>query len=111
MNSTPISAAAFHILLALADGERHGYGIMQEVEARTAGELRLGPGTLYGAIKRLRQDGWIEEVDGPAEQGEERRRYYRLTPLGRRGASAEAQRLEAMVSAARSKRILGTEGA
>ncbi|HEX9106430.1 MAG TPA: helix-turn-helix transcriptional regulator [Longimicrobiales bacterium] len=105
----PLSAQEFQILLSLADQERHGYGIMQEVEARTGGELRLGPGTLYGAIKRMRGRGrgrgLIEEA-GEREEGDERRRYYRLTALGRAVAVAEAGRLQALVEDARVKRLL-----
>src|SRR6185437_14993303 len=76
----PLTPAVFHILLALADGEKHGYAIMQEVEARTGGATRLGPGTLYGSIQRMRKDGLIAEVPerGEPVHGEERRRYYRL---------------------------------
>ncbi len=101
----PLSPQEFQILLSLADRERHGYGIMQEVEARTGGEMRLGPGTLYGAIKRMRGPALIEEA-GEREEGDERRRYYRLTPLGRAVAVAEAQRLAALVADARVKRLL-----
>ncbi len=101
----PLSAQEFQILLSLADEERHGYGIMQEVEARTGGELRLGPGTLYGAIKRMRGPGLIEEA-GEREEGDERRRYYRLTALGRAVAVAEVGRLQALVEEARVKRLL-----
>lgn len=106
----PLSAQEFQILLSLADRDRHGYGIMQEVEARTGGELRLGPGTLYGAIKRMRGPGLIEEA-GEGEEGGERRRYYRLTVLGRAVAVAEAARLAGLVADARQKRLLPSEGA
>jgi DNA-binding PadR family transcriptional regulator len=99
-----LSSQVFHILLALADRNRHGYGIMQEVEERTNGEVRLGPGTLYGAIKRLLADGLIEELEGGDD--DERRRLYRLTPGGRRAVRAEAGRLEQLVSAARAKRVV-----
>jgi DNA-binding PadR family transcriptional regulator len=95
--------AVLHILLALADGERHGYGIKQEVERRGEGALRLGPGTLYEAIYRLCRQGWIEEVDG---SGDERRRLYRLTAEGRRALQAELRRLEAIVAEARARRLL-----
>lgn len=107
-DTLPLSPAVFHILLALADEDRHGYAIMREVEARTGGTVRLGPGTLYGALKRLREQRLIEEIDGPAEPGEEeeRRRYYRLTPLGRSVAVLEAERLERLVEAARAKRLI-----
>ena len=77
----PLTPAMFHILLALADRERHGYHIMQEVDERTEGKVRLGPGTLYGSIKRMLADGMIEETDErpDADMDDERRRYYRLT--------------------------------
>src|SRR3970282_1834957 len=80
----PLTPAAFHILLALADGEKHGYGIMQEVAAISGGQIKLGPGTLYGTIKRMLADGWIEESDErpDPELDDERRAYYRLTDLG-----------------------------
>lgn len=101
----PLTPVAFNVLLALADGERHGYGIILEVEERTGGEARLGPGTLYGALKRLRGRGLIEdsgERPDPALD-DERRRYYRLTDLGGRVLAAEAGRLEELVRAARTK--------
>jgi DNA-binding PadR family transcriptional regulator len=108
----PITSAAFHILLALAKGERHGYAIMQDVSANTAGKLRLGPGTLYGTIKRLLADGLIIETgERPdAALADERRRYYRLSDLGLRVASAEAARLERLVGIARERRLLGGSG-
>ncbi len=101
----PLSAATFHILLALAGGERHGYGVIKEVEAQTGGTVKLGPGTLYRLVKQLQADGWITEVEGD-DDDDERRRYYRLTPRGRRIAQAEAQRLEELVRVARSRRLL-----
>jgi DNA-binding PadR family transcriptional regulator len=104
----PLTPAMFHILLALADRERHGYHIMQEVEERTEGKVRLGPGTLYGSIKRMLADGWIEETeDRPdPEMDDERRRYYRLTDFGYRLATAEAERLARLVKSARLKKLL-----
>jgi DNA-binding PadR family transcriptional regulator len=104
----PLTPAVFHILLALADGERHGYGIMQEVLARTDGALRLGPGTLYGSIKRMLADGLIAESGERPDPAldDERRRYYRLTDLGRRVATAEAERLARLVAVATAKRLL-----
>ena len=95
--------AAFHILLAVADRERHGYAIMQDVRARTDGRLRLGPGTLYGSIKRLLADGLIEELDErpDPEHDDVRRRYYRITRLGRKVATEEAGRLAALLRHAR----------
>jgi DNA-binding PadR family transcriptional regulator len=102
----PLSPPVFHILLALADADRHGYGIMQEVQQRTRGSVRLGPGTLYGAIKRLRDGGLIEEREDSSEESDERRRYYHLTALGRKIARLEAERLEELVASAQAKRIL-----
>ena len=104
----PLAPATLHILLALADGEKHGYGIMQEVTTNTDSKLRLGPGTLYGAIKNLLEDGLIEESGkrpDPAHD-DERRRYYRLTEFGQRVAEAEAARLEELVKLARIRRLL-----
>jgi DNA-binding PadR family transcriptional regulator len=108
----PLTPAVFHILLALADSERHGYGIMQEIAERTQGATRMGPGTLYGSIKRMLADGLIEattERPDP-ELDDERRRYYRLTDFGLRVLRAEAQRLEQIVSIVQSKRILSNPG-
>jgi DNA-binding PadR family transcriptional regulator len=104
----PLTPAMFHILLALADKERHGYHIMREVDERTSGNVKLGPGTLYGSIKRMVGDGLIEELEErpDPELDDERRRYYRLTDFGYRVASAEAQRLEQMVRSARAKKLL-----
>jgi DNA-binding PadR family transcriptional regulator len=104
----PLSLAAFHILLALAQGERHGYGIMQESALNSDGKVNLGPGTLYRSIRRLLIDGLIEEsAERPApDLDDERRHYYRLTPFGLRVARAEAQRLEALVQIARSRKLL-----
>ena len=104
---SPLSEPLFHILLSLSDGPRHGYGIIQEVESRTGGGVRLGAGTLYSAIKRIRAQGWVEEVRTPAGD-DPRRRYYGLTSLGRRVVKSEARRLEALVKHARSKRVLTT---
>lgn len=103
----PLSPAVFHILLALADQDRHGYGIMQDVEERTGATVRLGPGMLYGSIKWLLADGLIADGRRPAgERDDPRRRYYRLTGFGREVLKAEAARLEAAVRLARSRRIL-----
>ncbi len=109
----PLPPATFHILLALADGELHGYAIMKGVAARSAGTVRLGPGTLYGALKRLLEAGLVGEGRERAdpERGDERRRYYRLTPLGLSVARAEAHRLDALVRAARRKRLIGVRPA
>jgi DNA-binding PadR family transcriptional regulator len=104
----PLSPAVFHILLALADGEHHGYAIMKNVIATTEGRVRMGPGTLYGTIKRLIASGWIEESDERPdwELDDERRRYYRLTELGGRVARAEVQRLSKTVNLASAKRLV-----
>ena len=98
----------FHILLALASDERHGYAILQEVAALTGGEMQLEPGTLYRALHRMLKDGWvIESARRPAaDLDDERRRYYRLTPAGRREAAAEAARLQRLVTVARAHRLL-----
>ena len=99
----PLSTASFHILIALADRDRHGYSIMQDVSARTEGKLRLSPGTLYGSIKRLLESGLIEELDErpDREYDDERRRYYRLTPFGRTVANGEVDRLTRLLKGAR----------
>lgn len=104
----PLTPAVFHILLTLAEGEHHGYGIMQEVEKRSQSRIRLGPGTLYTAIKRLLAEGLIEETEERPDPAfdDERRRYYRLTPFGRRVAAAEAGRLESLVLEARTRNLL-----
>jgi len=104
----PLTPAALHILLALADGERHGYAIMRDVEERSGGEVRLAPGTLYGAIKRMLDQGVVEELaDRPApDEDDERRRYYRLTRFGREVARVEVARLERLVETARSARLV-----
>ena len=105
----PLTPAAFHVLLALADGPKHGYLVMKEVEERTGGEVRLSTGTLYGLIKRFLDDEVIVEL--PAEDdGNERRRPYKLTPFGRQVARAEALRLEQLVTAARGVRLLPERG-
>ena len=102
---TSLSHQAFHILVALAESDQHGYGIMQDVEARTRGELRLSPGTLYGSIKRLLEEGLIIELSGKQRphdgSSDERRRYYRLTPLGRSTAEAEVRRMSELLKQAR----------
>ncbi|MDQ2714248.1 MAG: PadR family transcriptional regulator [Chloroflexota bacterium] len=108
----PLSPAIFHILLALAGEERHGYGIMLETARSSAGRVNLGPGTLYRSIKRLLADGLIEEsAERPvAELDDERRHYYRLTPFGLRVARAEAQRLAALVRVAQARQLLPQPG-
>jgi DNA-binding PadR family transcriptional regulator len=101
-----LSPAVLQIMLALADGARHGYAIKQEVEARTDGEIRLGPGTLYEAIQRLETSGLIEETDERAGDDRAQRRYYRLTREGMRVLRREIQQLERLVEHARSKSVL-----
>jgi len=106
----PLTPVAFEILLALADGERHGYFIMQEVERRSGGRVNLHPGTLYRALNRLLGEGLIEEIDAPEparpEPHDGRRRYYRVTSFGREVAAAEAERLASQLSAARLKNLV-----
>ncbi len=98
----PLTPAVFHILLALAEGEKHGYAIMQDVEDNSAGSVKMGPGTLYGSIKRMLASGLIEECDErpDPEMDDQRRRYYQLTGLGQRVAEAEAERLASMLALA-----------
>jgi DNA-binding PadR family transcriptional regulator len=104
----PLTPAVFYILVSLADRDRHGYAIMQEVRARSAGSVRLGPGTLYGALSRMLKDGLImESTDRPEpEIDDSRRRYYRLTDRGSRALAAEAKRLETLARLARSTRVV-----
>lgn len=103
----PLSTATLHILLALAGGDRHGYAIMKEVDETTEGTIRLGPGTLYRSIESLREDGLIEEsAHRPAKDEDQRRRYYRLTGVGRRVLAAESRRLAAIVALAHAKKVL-----
>jgi DNA-binding PadR family transcriptional regulator len=106
----PLTPAVFHILLALADGDKHGYGIMREVSDRTDGQMRMGPGTLYGSIKRMLEQGLIEEAEErpDPELDDERRRYYRLTDFGQKVAVAESRRLRQLVGIAQGKRLLGS---
>jgi DNA-binding PadR family transcriptional regulator len=104
----PLTPAVFHILLAIADGEKHGYGIMQEVSASTGGKVILGPGTLYGTINRMLEAELIEESGerSDLELNDERRRYYRITGKGRRAAIKEAERLQELLRMARAKHVL-----
>jgi DNA-binding PadR family transcriptional regulator len=106
----PLKPHWFHVLLSLADAEQHGYGIMREVLDRTGGKVRLWPATLYGTLKRLIDEDLIEESAArPApELDDARRRYYRLTPFGRRVLAAESERLQDLVRVIRSKRALRT---
>lgn len=109
----PLTPAVFHILLALADGEKHGYAIMQEVDANTGGTIPMGPGTLYGSIKRMLAAGLLEESDERPDPAldDQRRRYYKLTRLGGQVVAAEAKRLAALVSLAKAKQIMVSQRA
>jgi DNA-binding PadR family transcriptional regulator len=98
--------AEFRVLLALLDGPKHGHGIRIDVRERTGGRVDMGPGTLYGAIKRLAERGWIAEVPAPAgKEGDERRRYYEVTPGGRDAAGNEAARMRELLGIARAKKL------
>jgi DNA-binding PadR family transcriptional regulator len=105
-----LTPAVFHILLALVDEDRHGYGIMLEIAERTNQQMLMGPGTLYGTLKRMLESGLIEECGERIDPdlSNERRRYYRITRQGRRTAAAEAERLQALVRMARAKSVLKT---
>jgi DNA-binding PadR family transcriptional regulator len=107
----PLTPAVFHILVVLSDGERHGYAIMRQVAEDTDGSLQLGPGTLYGCLKRMLSARLIEESDERPDPtlDDERRRYYRITDFGALTVRAEAQRLATAVTAARAKRLLPKE--
>lgn len=108
----PLTPVVLHILLALTDGERHGYAIAQEIEETTGGEIRTGPGTLYGSVQRMLAAGLIEDAPHRrrAEDDDERRRYYRMTSFGRRVLELDLQRLAQIVSLARGKRLLHDTG-
>ena len=103
-----LTPAMFQVLLALGDGEKHGYAILKEVEEQTDGHVRLSTGTLYAIIKRLLIDGVIQECRHrpPVEEDDQRRRYYRLTPAGRQVAIEEAERMERLIATAREKHFL-----
>jgi DNA-binding PadR family transcriptional regulator len=105
---SPLTPAVFHILLALAGSERHGYAIQKEIQRHTNGQFRMGPGTLYGTIQRLLELGWIEESTKAARKviDERRRRYYRLTQSGRRALDAEVERMDALLRTARAERVI-----
>ena len=104
----PLTPPVYHSLLALSEGSRHGYAIAQQVESQTEGRLRMGPGTLYGTLQRMSRDGLIVESSRPTDDAphRQRRRYYRMTPLGRRVLKAEAQRLLQAVSLAKALLII-----
>jgi DNA-binding PadR family transcriptional regulator len=103
----PLPSAAFQIMLALADGDLHGYAIMRQIEEQSGGRLRLGPGALYGSIQALLEGKLIEEVDGPENTvRQERRRFYRLTSAGRKLARSEAEKMADVLRVARDRKIL-----
>jgi DNA-binding PadR family transcriptional regulator len=102
----PLKPKVLHILLALADGPRHGYSIMQEVAARTEGQVRLWPAAMYGTLRELEELDWIEESETRPSDDDERRRYFALTALGTRVLSGEVRRLAAIVEHARASRAL-----
>ena len=106
----PMAPAVFQILIALADQPRHGYGIMLDIADRSDGKVRLSPGTLYGSIKQMLEDGWIEEVAGRSATDDERRRYYRLTRDGREAARQEMARMTALLNHARLTSLRSNEG-
>jgi DNA-binding PadR family transcriptional regulator len=112
-NYLPLTPAVFHILLALSDGKKHGYAIMREVELTTEGRMTMGPGTLYGAIKRLLKASLIADSDYQPDPilDDSRRRYYQLTDLGRKILAAESERLANLVEYARRKDLLGAASA
>jgi DNA-binding PadR family transcriptional regulator len=107
-NPLPLSPAAFAILLALKDGDKHGYAIMSEVSVRSDGAVKLLPGTLYNLLKRMLEDGWITELNERPDPAldDQRRRYYRLTAVGEKAARVEAERLAGLVRAAQQSGLL-----
>jgi DNA-binding PadR family transcriptional regulator len=110
MSDRPMAPAVFHILIALADEPLHGYGIMLDISERSAGKVKLSPGTLYGSIKQMLEEGLIEELSGRAAKEDERRRYYRLTRDGREAARQEMARMSALLNHARLTSLRSNEG-
>lgn len=104
---TPLTPAVFHILLALSTGERHGYGIMKQVEADSEGKVTMGPGTLYGSLKRMLNSGLVRESDKRVdpEMDDERRIYYRITDAGKQALQAELERYKHIVSVAKERKL------
>jgi DNA-binding PadR family transcriptional regulator len=100
-----MTPAVVHVLLALAGGERHGYAILKDVQLHVGSRLRFGPGTIYGTLQRLMEAGWVEEAAPPSADGDQRRRYYRMTADGREALKTEVDRLGALLDAARAHRI------
>lgn len=107
----PLTPVAFEVLLALGEGQRHGYAIMRQVEDRTQGRTSLHPGTLYRALGRLVDSGLLCEIEDATGEGDERRRYYAMTRLGRRVAAAESERLASQLEAARAVALFGSKPA
>jgi DNA-binding PadR family transcriptional regulator len=105
-SSLPLSPVALYVLLALADGERHGYAIIKEIESASGGEIRVLPGTLYRVIKQLVDDRWIIEVEPYGGADDERRRYYRITRWGLKIAQAEVERMATILRMARARKLL-----
>jgi len=105
-DTLPLSSVALYVLLALADGDRHGYAIIKEIEQASGGEIRVLPGTLYRVIKQLVDNRWIVEVEPYGGADDQRRRYYRLTPWGRKVALAEVERMATVLRMARARRLL-----
>lgn len=105
----PLTPAVYHILLSLTDGEKHGYAIMQTVDDLSDGHVKMGPGTLYGSIKRMQKNNLIIETDQrpDPELDDERRRYYKLTDFGQKVATAEALRIQRLANSSQSRRLLG----
>jgi DNA-binding PadR family transcriptional regulator len=107
VSQAPLTPAVLNILLSLSDQERHGYGIMQEVQKMTGDQVLMGPGTLYGTLKRMLEAGLIEESEERPDPAldDERRRYYRITPSGRAALAEEVSRMQRLLAAAQAKRI------
>ena len=101
---SPLTPAVVHVLLALAGGERHGYAILKDVQRQSGNRLRFGPGTIYSTLQRLMETGWVEEAPAP-QDADERRRYYRLTRIGREALKVEVDRLGALLDVARTHKI------
>lgn len=106
----PLSARDFHILFVLACGDRHGYGLVKAIEEQTNGMIRLDPANLYRAIQRMVDTGLVEDSEPPADGSGERRRYYRITELGRRVVSADAERMRSLARAAEAERLISRSG-
>ena len=104
----PLSVPVFQILLSVMDEALHGYALLQDIEERTDGEVVLTASTLYGALKRMLQDGWVTEVASPEADDDPRRRYYAITPLGRRAVEEEAARLARALEAARARGVVAS---